>query len=193
MSITTSSSAKELLNLGYKDNGDFLCHGASCFERRFRGFGGCFINSSILGDHQTAFLRSPGLPFEPYIEKRRGNFDPDLEIIIFEWLTFQFQIKTCLRNPSRKMSYCSWRGEEHYRDHFDVGTYVCSECSHPLFTSRSKYEHSSPWPAFTETLRADSLKKVLESPGALKVSCGKCGNPLGHEFLKDGPDGKSRF
>ena len=29
---------------------------------------------------------------------------------------------------------------------------------------------------------------------AYKVSCGKCGNPLGHEFLKDGPDGVgSRF
>ena len=31
--------------------------------------------------------------------------------------------------------------------------------------------------------------QVLESEGAYKVSCGKCGNPLGHEFLKDGPDG----
>ena len=28
---------------------------------------------------------------------------------------------------------------------------------------------------------------------ALKVSCGRCGNPLGHEFVKDGPNGKSRF
>ena len=34
-----------------------------------------------------------------------------------------------------------------------------------------------------------NLWQVLESPGAYKVSCGKCGNPLGHEFLKDGPDG----
>ena len=31
--------------------------------------------------------------------------------------------------------------------------------------------------------------QVLESEGAYKVSCGKCSNPLGHEFLKDGPDG----
>ena len=35
----------------------------------------------------------------------------------------------------------------------------------------------------------NNLWQVLESPGAYKVSCGKCGNPLGHEFLKDGPDG----
>ena len=32
--------------------------------------------------------------------------------------------------------------------------------------------------------------QVLESEGAYKVSCGKCKNPLGHEFLKDGPDGE---
>ena len=28
---------------------------------------------------------------------------------------------------------------------------------------------------------------------ACQVSCGRCGAPLGHEFLGDGPRGKSRF
>ncbi len=27
----------------------------------------------------------------------------------------------------------------------------------------------------------------------LQVSCGKCGNPLGHEFIGDGPDKKGRM
>ncbi|KAF1657507.1 Methionine-R-sulfoxide reductase B1, partial [Aptenodytes patagonicus] len=55
-------------------------------------------------------------------------------------------------------------------------------------------EHSSPWPAFTETVHEDSVSKRKERPGALKVSCGKCGNGLGHEFLNDGPKrGQSRF
>uniref|UniRef100_A0A8D2QRM2 Methionine sulfoxide reductase B1 n=1 Tax=Zosterops lateralis melanops TaxID=1220523 RepID=A0A8D2QRM2_ZOSLA len=63
-----------------------------------------------------------------------------------------------------------------------AGIYVCAKCGHELFSSRAKYEHSSPWPAFTETLRGDS------------VTCGKCGNGLGHEFLNDGPRrGQSRF
>ncbi|PWA19220.1 hypothetical protein CCH79_00014624, partial [Gambusia affinis] len=53
--------------------------------------------------------------------------------------------------------------------------YVCSKCDHELFSSRSKYEHSSPWPAFTETIHENSVK------------CGKCGNGLGHEFVNDGP------
>jgi len=60
--------------------------------------------------------------------------------------------------------------------------------------SQQKYEHHTPWPAFKNPVHEDSLSKVLESEGAYKVSCGKCGNPLGHEFLKDGPDGVgSRF
>ena len=99
--------------------------------------------------------------------------------------------------------------------------------------STTKFEHSSPWPAFTHTVKPDSVSKVgvvyitlffpfhifssilvhlpsllphlsfrlllllpqrEESPMALKVSCGKCGNGLGHEFLNDGPKaGQSRF
>ncbi|XP_067006452.2 methionine-R-sulfoxide reductase B1 isoform X2 [Anabrus simplex] len=93
------------------------------------------------------------------------------------------------------MSFCSWRGSEYYRDHFVSGTYVCSECNYPLFSSLSKYEHETPWPAFTQPIHEDSLNKVPEEgrPLALKVSCGKCGNGLGHEFQKDREDGGSRF
>uniref|UniRef100_A0A7M4FAC7 Methionine sulfoxide reductase B1 n=1 Tax=Crocodylus porosus TaxID=8502 RepID=A0A7M4FAC7_CROPO len=72
--------------------------------------------------------------------------------------------------------------------------YVCSKCGYELFSSQAKYEHSSPWPAFTQTVHTDSVSKYEERPGALKVSCGKCGNGLGHEFLNDGPKkGQSRF
>uniref|UniRef100_A0A9J8AL46 Methionine sulfoxide reductase B1b n=1 Tax=Cyprinus carpio carpio TaxID=630221 RepID=A0A9J8AL46_CYPCA len=72
--------------------------------------------------------------------------------------------------------------------------YVCSQCGHPVFSSRSKYAHSTPWPAFTETIREDSVTKIMETLTAYKVLCGKCGNGLGHEFLNDGPEeGSSRF
>jgi peptide-methionine (R)-S-oxide reductase len=99
------------------------------------------------------------------------------------------------------MSFCSWSKGEIYKDHFESGIYVCSECDHPLFSSHTKYEHQTPWPAFTNPLRPDSLSKKPESQEqesskcyALKVSCGKCGNGLGHEFIGDGPGGKgSRF
>uniref|UniRef100_A0A2K5P7F3 Methionine-R-sulfoxide reductase B1 n=2 Tax=Cercopithecinae TaxID=9528 RepID=A0A2K5P7F3_CERAT len=94
------------------------------------------------------------------------------------------------------MSFCSFFGGEVFQNHFEPGVYVCAKCGYELFSSRSKYAHSSPWPAFTETIHADSVAKRPEHnrPGALKVSCGKCGNGLGHEFLNDGPKpGQSRF
>uniref|UniRef100_A0A3Q3GVK8 Methionine sulfoxide reductase B1 n=2 Tax=Labrus bergylta TaxID=56723 RepID=A0A3Q3GVK8_9LABR len=92
------------------------------------------------------------------------------------------------------MSFCSFFGGEVYKDHFKTGIYVCSKCDHQLFSSRSKFEHSSPWPAFTETVKEDSVSKHEERPGAYKVRCGKCGNGLGHEFVNDGPSkGLSRF
>uniref|UniRef100_A0A3Q2FEJ8 Methionine sulfoxide reductase B1 n=2 Tax=Cyprinodon variegatus TaxID=28743 RepID=A0A3Q2FEJ8_CYPVA len=92
------------------------------------------------------------------------------------------------------MSFCSFFGGEVFKDHFKPGIYVCSKCDHELFSSRSKYEHSSPWPAFTETIHKNSVSKYEERPGAYKVKCGSCGNGLGHEFVNDGPaKGVSRF
>lgn len=98
--------------------------------------------------------------------------------------------------PSGAMSFCSFFGGEIFQNHFEPGIYVCAKCGYELFSSRSKYAHSSPWPAFTETIHADSVAKRPEHnrPGAIKVSCGRCGNGLGHEFLNDGPKrGQSRF
>lgn len=88
-----------------------------------------------------------------------------------------------------------------YGIHFKSGIYICPKCGHKLFSAKAKYKHNTPWPAFTETIRADSVSKADETEPqtsskakALKVSCGKCGNGLGHEFIKDGPDGiSSRF
>ncbi|KAI4877386.1 hypothetical protein NFI96_028955 [Prochilodus magdalenae] len=75
-----------------------------------------------------------------------------------------------------------------------TGVYVCSKCGYELFSSKTKYEHSSPWPAFTETVHEDSVSKEEERKGAYKVRCGKCSNGLGHEFVNDGPKrGLSRF
>ncbi len=50
-----------------------------------------------------------------------------------------------------------------------AGVYVCNNCGHELFSSVTKYQHNSPWPAFTNTVRPDSVVKHEESPNALKV------------------------
>merc|ERR1712142_243554 len=96
--------------------------------------------------------------------------------------------------------FCSIGGKEKYRDHFESGTYVCVKCDHPLFSAMPKFNHDSAWPAFTEALRVDSVTKVVETEKqessdkpSLKLFCGKCGNGIGHEFLRDGPNESSRF
>ena len=40
---------------------------------------------------------------------------------------------------------------------------MCAECDHPLFSSVAKYQHQTPWPAFTVPLRKDSLSKRPET------------------------------
>ncbi|KAK5885062.1 hypothetical protein CesoFtcFv8_018812 [Champsocephalus esox] len=69
-----------------------------------------------------------------------------------------------------EMSYCSFSGGEEYKNHFLPGFYVCSECGHKLFSSMSKFEHSTPWPAFSQTIHEDSVTKHPEAWGPLKVS-----------------------
>eukprot|EP00062_Callorhinchus_milii_P020172 gi/632975535/ref/XP_007904283.1/ PREDICTED: methionine-R-sulfoxide reductase B1 [Callorhinchus milii] len=92
------------------------------------------------------------------------------------------------------MAFCSFSGSEKYANHFSPGVYVCAKCGYELFSSHAKFEHSSPWPAFSEPIHLDSVSKRKERKDALKVSCGKCGNGLGHEFLNDGlKAGQSRY
>uniref|UniRef100_H3DKX3 Methionine sulfoxide reductase B1a n=1 Tax=Tetraodon nigroviridis TaxID=99883 RepID=H3DKX3_TETNG len=67
------------------------------------------------------------------------------------------------------MSFCSFFGGEVFKDHFETGIYVCSKCNNQLFSSRSKFEHSSPWPAFTEPVHENSVVKHEERPGAYKL------------------------
>lgn len=40
---------------------------------------------------------------------------------------------------------------------------MCSKCDTELFHGKSKYDHGSPWPAFSEPINAESLRKEPES------------------------------
>lgn len=96
--------------------------------------------------------------------------------------------------------FCSRKSNEKYKDHFHVGIYVCVKCDNELFSANSKFKHDTPWPAFTNTIREDSVSKEVETEkqessdkASMKLFCGDCKNSIGHEFLGDGPDGASRF
>ncbi|XP_016044630.1 methionine-R-sulfoxide reductase B1-like [Erinaceus europaeus] len=94
------------------------------------------------------------------------------------------------------MSFCSFFRGEVFQNHFELGVYLCARCGYKLFSRCSKYAHLSPCPVFTETIHADSVAKQPEHnrPKALKVSCVRCGNGLGHELMNDSPKrGQSHF
>jgi peptide-methionine (R)-S-oxide reductase len=66
-----------------------------------------------------------------------------------------------------------------------TGTFACSGCDLPLFSSKTKYESGTGWPSFYEpiegaiAMRQDGLRK--------EVHCRRCGGHLGHVF-EDGPN-----
>jgi len=72
----------------------------------------------------------------------------------------------------------------------EKGTYVCAGCGNELFSSDTKYDSGSGWPAFWEKLSEDSVDtKVDHSHGMtrIEVTCKRCGGHLGHVF-DDGPN-----
>lgn len=69
------------------------------------------------------------------------------------------------------------------------GTYVCAACSHPLFSSETKYDSKSGWPSFWAPLEKTAVKYVEDMSFGMKrieVTCAKCDSHLGHLF-DDGP------
>ena len=93
--------------------------------------------------------------------------------------------------------------EEIYRNHFKDGIYNCALCNNPLFSSEDKFQHHTPFPAFSKTLGDDYVKRIPETECQLwrfdkqpanRLYCAVCDSYFGHEFLNEGPDGvKSRF
>ena len=70
------------------------------------------------------------------------------------------------------------------------GTYLCSGCSLPLFSSSTKFESGTGWPSFWATI--DDVIETSEDRSFLflvrtEVHCRRCGGHLGHVF-KDGPE-----
>jgi peptide-methionine (R)-S-oxide reductase len=71
----------------------------------------------------------------------------------------------------------------------DHGTYTCSCCGEPLFSSEKKYESGTGWPSFFEPISESAVESHKDrSYGMVRTEarCAKCDAHLGHVF-EDGP------
>jgi peptide-methionine (R)-S-oxide reductase len=70
------------------------------------------------------------------------------------------------------------------------GTYLCSCCGNPLFSSDTKYDSGSGWPSYYEPMSKQSIDTRFDGSFGMRrveVTCKKCDAHLGHVF-EDGPD-----
>lgn len=76
-----------------------------------------------------------------------------------------------------------------YYKNKEKGTYHCAACGNELFTSQTKYDSGSGWPAFYAPADEDAVDEKEDNSMMMhrtEVICSKCGSHLGHVF-EDGP------
>lgn len=77
---------------------------------------------------------------------------------------------------------------EHW-DRKDDGTYRCTCCGEPLFSSTSKYDSGTGWPSFYQPVEETAVEAREDRSLAMRrteVVCARCDAHLGHVF-PDGP------
>lgn len=73
-----------------------------------------------------------------------------------------------------------------YTDHFEEGTYLCSSCSIPLYTSTSKFHSGCGWPSFDQEIHG-SIDRLPDPDGhRIEIRCHHCHAHLGHLFHGEG-------
>ena len=76
-----------------------------------------------------------------------------------------------------------------YYKHKEEGVYVCAGCENELFSSDTKYDSGSGWPAFFDAIDKTKINTKRDiSFGMIRteITCAKCDSHLGHVF-EDGP------
>ena len=95
---------------------------------------------------------------------------------------------------AEQVTICRQKGTERaftgkYNNCKDKGTYVCSCCGNPLFSSETKYDSGSGWPSYYQPLDEGAIKSKVDTNHGMRreeVMCSACDAHLGHVF-EDGP------
>lgn len=78
-----------------------------------------------------------------------------------------------------------------YDKFYEDGIYHCSNCDHPLFSSKNKFDSKTGWPSFWKPYSKQSVDYKEDNSFFLgkrtEVVCKRCGAHLGHVF-DDGPE-----
>jgi peptide-methionine (R)-S-oxide reductase len=106
--------------------------------------------------------------------------------------------RTAAKLTPEQYNVCFLKGQEppgsgKYYHHFEPGTYHCVACGQALFTSDTKYDSGTGWPAFWDTGYPGAIKATPDNSHGMyrtEVACSQCGAHLGHVFT-DGPAGKT--
>ena len=70
-----------------------------------------------------------------------------------------------------------------------AGTFYCTACEAPLYSSEQKFESGTGWPSFWQPLENAVGTETDSTFGMVRteVHCRRCGGHLGHVF-EDGPE-----
>lgn len=72
-----------------------------------------------------------------------------------------------------------------WNKNYETGMYTCAVCDAPLFSSETKFDSGTGWPAFDDVVKSDAVElKPDYSFGMTRtaISCKNCGSHLGHLF-----------
>jgi peptide methionine sulfoxide reductase msrA/msrB len=121
---------------------------------------------------------------------------------IFLIILLSFAATGCTQNNNQKtMEYKKLTPEEErvilhkgtempftgkYEKFTEKGTYICKQCSAPLYKSEDKFDAHCGWPAFDEEIPG-AVKRIPDADGQrVEIVCAKCDAHLGHVFKGEG-------